>query len=303
MKKKIIPIILIILFSIILWGSVSLSDYYIETISFPIELTELPKNFSPSYISDKEVTLKLKAKGWDLAKLSLTNDYSFYISAHHRIGKYRVDLRNEIENNMWLTSSFSILEIIPPYIEYEIDKTFSKRVPIKQNFIIKFAEDYGLASDIIISPQEITILGPASILQNIDNVETDSTRFIDVNEKITTEVNIKPIEGVTFSANKCKVEFDVQKIVERSFDDIPVEIRNVPPSKGLNLFPSKVTVVLRGGISKLGRLTNDSIKVYVDFWSVLKNEEEMIEPTIEIPSFTELLDVKPKKLEYIIKQY
>lgn len=303
MKKKIIPIILIVSFSIVLWGSVSLSDYYVETISVPIELTELPKNYSPSYISNKEILLKLKAKGWELAKLILTRDFSFYISAHRRIGRFRVDLRNEIENNMWLTSSFSVLEIIPSFIEYEIDKTVSKKVPIKNNITIKLADGYGFVSDVMLNPDKIEISGPASILQYIDSVETDFTNLTDINEKTVKEVNLKPIDGVSFSVDKCSIEFDVQKIVEKSFEDIPVEIRNVPSSKELNLFPSKISVVLRGGINKLGRLTNDSIKVYVDFWSVLRNEEEMIEPVIEIPPFTKLLDVKPKKLEYIIKQY
>jgi hypothetical protein len=114
---------------------------------------------------------------------------------------------------------------------------------------------------------------------------------------------LKSINCVNFSINKCKIEFDVQKIVERAFDDLFVEIRNVPPSKELNLYPGKVSVILRGGINRLGKLTNDSIKVYVDYWEAIRSEENMIEPVIEIPEFTKLLDVKPKKLEFVIKQY
>jgi len=100
-----------------------------------------------------------------------------------------------------------------------------------------------------------------------------------------------------------KDENTLQKIVDKSFDELPVEIRNVPPSKELILFPGKISVVLKGGISKLGRLTNDSVKAFVDFWEIQRHEEEQIEPIIEIPPFTTLVDIKPKKLEYIIKQY
>jgi len=303
MKNKIIPITFIIIFSLILWGSVTLSEYYVEIITVPIELVDLPKNYSPSYLSNPEITLKVKAKGWELAKLILTGEHSFYVSAHHRIGKFKVDLRNEIENNLWLTSAFNVLEISPVIFEYEIDKTVTKKVSIKPNVKINFAENYDLVSDIILTPSEVDISGPASILQNVNYVETDSVVFNNVNEKIVYEINLKSINGVNFSINKCKIEFDVQKIVERAFDDLFVEIRNVPPSKELNLYPSKVSVILRGGINRLGKLTNDSIKVYVDYWDAIRSEENMIEPVVEIPEFTKLLDVKPKKLEFIIKQY
>jgi len=303
MKNKIIPITFIIIFSLILWGSVTLSEYYVEIITVPIELVDLPKNYSPSYLSNPEITLKVKAKGWELATLILTGEHSFYVSAHHRIGKFKVDLRNEIENNLWLTSAFNVLEISPVIFEYEIDKTVTKKVSIKPNVKINFAENYDLVSDIILTPSEVEISGPASILQNVNYVETDSVVFNNVNEKIVYEINLKSINGVNFSINKCKIEFDVQKIVERAFDDLFVEIRNVPPSKELNLYPSKVSVILRGGINRLGKLTNDSIKVYVDYWDAIRSEENMIEPVVEIPEFTKLLDVKPKKLEFIIKQY
>ncbi|MDH7603509.1 MAG: CdaR family protein [Melioribacter sp.] len=303
MKNKIIPITFIIIFSLILWGSVTLSEYYVEIITVPVELIDLPQNYSPNYISDPEITLKVKAKGWELAKLILTGEHSFYVSAHHRIGKFRVDLRNEIENNLWLTSAFNVLEISPPIFEYEIDKTVTKKVSIKPNIKINFAENYDLVSDFVLTPSEVEISGPASILQNINYIETDSVVFNNVNEKIVHEINLKSINGVNFSINKCKIEFDVQKIVERAFDDLFVEIRNVPPSKELNLYPGKVSVILRGGINRLGKLTNDSIKVYVDYWEAIRSEENMIEPVIEIPEFTKLLDVKPKKLEFVIKQY
>lgn len=303
MKNKIIPIILIVIFSLILWGSVTLSEYYVEIISVPVELIDLPKNYSPSYISDEEITIKVKAKGWELAKLILTGEHSFYISAHHRIGRYKVDLRNEIENNIWLTSAFNVLEISPVIFEYEIDKTVTKKVPIKPNVKINFAENYDLVSDILLTPDEVEISGPASILQSINYVETDSVVFNNVNEKIVSEVNLKAVNGISFSADKCIIEFDVQKIVERAFDDLFVEIRNVPPSKELNLYPSKVSVILRGGINRLGKLTNDSIKVYVDYWDAVRSEENMIEPVVVIPEFTKLLDIKPKKLEFVIKQY
>lgn len=124
-----------------------------------------------------------------------------------------------------------------------------------------------------------------------------------ISDDVDVKINLEKIDHVSIAEEKVRMKFAVQKIVDKSFEDITVEIRNVPSTKELTLFPSRVSVVLRGGINILGRLTNDSIKVYIDYWNIMRNQEEEIEPVIEFPSYTTLVDVRPKKLEYVIKQY
>lgn len=303
MKKKFIPITFIILFSIILWGAVTLSGDFTSTIRVKVQVVESPKNFALGKISHKEIYLRVKAKGWELAKLGLGGEREFVVSAHRRIGRSRIDLRKEVENNPWLVSSFHLVEMAPTHIEINIDKTISKVVKVKQNIEIEFKPGYGIASDIKIIPEEVEIFGAASILQNIDSLNTEPEQLQNVDDRVEMDLAFQEINGVLLTVKNCRLEFDVQKIVDKSFDELPVEIRNVPPSKELILFPGKISVVLKGGINKLGRLTNDSVKAFVDFWEIQKHEEEQIEPVIEIPPFTTLIDVKPKKLEYIIKQY
>lgn len=303
MKKKIIPISLIVLFSIVLWGSVSLSGEYITTVTVPIKLIDLPNNYTTGYISDKTVYLRVKSKGWDLAKITLGGDYEFNVSAHRKMGRRKIDLRNEIQNNGWLTSTFQVLEIVPSQVECDIDKIVSKEVYISGNFNIQYKEGYGTAAGVQLNPDKIKIYGPVSILQNIDSVKTEFKEFLNVSEPIDEELKLPDIEGIQYSRSVCTLQVDVQKIVDRSFENLLVEIRNVPPTKELILYPSKIDVVLKGGINTLGKLTNDSIKVYVDYWSVMRDEGQPVEPVIECPPFTEVIDVKPKKLEYIIKQY
>lgn len=303
MKIKLIPIVVIILFSIILWGSVTLSGEFTTTIKVKVKVIDLPKNFSLGSISHKEIYLRVKAKGWELAKIGLSSEFEFLVSAHRKIGKTRIDLRNEVENNTWLTSSFHLVEIAPSHLEIIIDKSITKKVFIKPVINIEFKTDYGLASDIIIEPNRIDVTGSASLLQNIDSIFTQTLDLKDIDNKVVTILPLLEIDGVKFSRKECNIEFDVQKIVDKSFNDLAVEIRNVPSSKELLINPPNISVVLRGGINKLGRLTNDSIKVYIDYWDVLRLNSESIEPIIEIPTFTTLIDIIPKKLEYVIKQF
>lgn len=157
MKKTIIPISFIVLLSIILWGSVSLSGDFITTITVPVQIINSPANYTLGNISNKELSIRLKGKGWELARLELTGNDEFLVSANKKIGKIRANLRNHIEINSWLTSSFQVLDISPATIEYEIDKIITKTVSIKLNSRIEFRNGFGLASNIVLEPSEIEI--------------------------------------------------------------------------------------------------------------------------------------------------
>ncbi len=303
MKKKIITISVISFFSVGLWVYVSLSNVFVTTIKVPINITDLPKNYSLGNSSVAEVFIQVKGKGWDLAKLMLEPEVNFDISAHRRIGHRKNDLSDLIQANTWLTSSFQVLEISPAQIEYDIEKVGSKTVKLIKNFKLEFKPGYGPSSRIKVDPEMVEISGPANLLHNTDSIKTEYKEILDVSDNLKFNLKIEPPEGITASVNTCTIELEVQKIVDKTFENIVVETRNVPPSKDLILFPGKINVVLRGGINKLGRLTNDSIKAYVDYWSALREEKGTIEPIIELPQFTTHVSTIPNKLEYIIKQY
>ncbi|MCX6168183.1 MAG: CdaR family protein [Ignavibacteriales bacterium] len=303
MKKKIITISVISFFSIGLWVYVSLSNVFVTTIKVPINITDLPKNYSLGNSSVSEVYIQVKGKGWELAKLILGPEVDFDISAHRRIGHRKNDLNDLIEANAWLTSSFQVLEITPSQIEYDIEKVGSKTVKLIKNFKLDFKPGYGPSSKIKIVPETVEISGPANLLRNTDSIKTEYKKIPDVSENVKFDLKIEAPDGITVSTKICTIELEVQKIVDKTFENIVVETRNVPPSKDLILFPGKINVVIRGGINKLGRLTNDSIKAYVDYWSALREEKGTIEPIIELPQFTTHVSTIPNKLEYIIKQY
>lgn len=303
MKKKIITISFIALLSVVFWGIVAMSQDYIATIKVRVVFTDLPKNYSVGYTSLTESYLQVKGKGWELAKLTVGSYTDFYVSVHKRAGRQKKDLGDFIESNQWLFPSMQILQISPSQIEFEIDRVNSKVVKISNNFKLNFKPGFDSTSQVILNPSTVEIFGSNLLLQSIDSITTSVQEFNDLSETISTYLQLKEIPGVRYSVNRIKLDVEVQKIVEKSFTAIPIEVRNVPAAKELIMYPSKLDIVLRGGINKLGRLTNDSIKVVVDYWEALKEEGGKVEPEIIVPNFTKVISAEPKKLEYIIKQY
>jgi hypothetical protein len=303
MKNKILSISLIAFLSIGLWISVALSGNFVITVKVPVKFVELPKDYSVEYSSVDEVFVQIKGKGWELAKLKLAGNTRFEIPIHRKIGRHRYNFTDFVESNTWLSSPTEIIDVAPNQIEYDIEKSGTKEVFIGNNLGLNFKEGFGLVSNIKIEPATILISGSSGLLRQIDSVKIDLGEISDLDEDAKFTVSLQKINGVTFSKTECVVSFEVQKIVDKSFDGLIVETQNVPLEKELVLYPGKVNVVLRGGINKLGKLTNDSLKIYVDYWSAMKEASGKIEPVVEIPKFTTIVNVEPKTLDCIIKQH
>lgn len=301
MKKKIITITFLTLLSILFWLSIALTQHYIYTIQANIIIKDLPKNYSLSYDFPREVFFQVKGTGWNLLKEFIKEKESFVISVHQRIGKKKIDLRDYINTNSWLSSNFQVIEITPSQIEFEIEKSVTKIVRVYPNLKFEFADGYGLTSEIIINPKFVKVKGVPAAINKIDSVSTVFSVITDIKDNFDSQFQIEEIPGVELSTNQCNIKFEVQKIVDKNFSEIPVQVINLPTNNELILYPNKISVVVRGGINKLGKLTNDSIKAVIDFNSVDK-ENSFITPKIYLPNFTSLISIEPNQLEYVIKK-
>ena len=303
MKSKIISIVFITLFSIVLWVFVSFSGEYFTTLKFPIKVTGIPENKSLADQSVQEVTLNLKGQGWQLAQLTFGRNPDFIVKANPSSGKQSIALRNEIDANNWLSTSLQVLEIEPEKINFDVESISSKTVKIEPQIDMTFKSNYGLVSGVKLSPDSVRISGPESVISKVENVYTEEKTFEGTDKTINENIALQKIDFVEMSIDQTNIEFDVQKIVDKTFENILVDMRNIPPSRELLLFPAKINVVLRGGINILGKLNNDDIKAYVNYNQALRDTLGAIEPNVEAPEYTTVIDKKPRKLEYIIKQF
>lgn len=302
-NKKVFSIILAVLFSFILWGSVTLSNSYFTTIRVPLRLTNLPKGFAVSSLSIPEVNLRIKGEGWRLASLMLSNDLEYYVSAGLDSQIRSINLRNALGENAWLSSGIQLFDIYPDHLSLRLERITERKLGIKPEIGLNYRQDFGLASDIKVIPESVFVYGPASIIKNLDAVPTVDKNFSNLDDRVLERVELLPITGLSYSVNSCIVKFDVQKIVDKSFDNLEVEVRNTPRGENLVVFPNSITVVLRGGINILGRLGNNDLHPFVDYNQVIKDTLGIVEPEVKVPDYVTVIDKKPNQLKYIIKKY
>ena len=303
MKKKFTPLFLIFLFSVLLWVYVSFSGEYTINLKLPIEIKNIPEGYAVSSYSAEFVSLSLKGRGWQLAQHTVGRNPKFYVYCKGNKKHQSVSIRNEIENNPWISSTLQIVETSPQIFEFTIEEIKSKRVEIIPVISMVFKPGYGLVSDIEVEPDSVVIIGPESRVEQVDLVKTELKIFENLDRSVEEILKLEKIDFVKFNVDECKVKFDVQKIVDKNFDNVIVETKNVPPSQKLVLTPGRIKVVLRGGIKILTQIKDEDIKAFVEFKQALRDTLGAIQPTVIVPEKTVLIDVKPPRLDYIIKKY
>jgi YbbR domain-containing protein len=303
MKYRLITIAAITIFSILLWVFVSFSNDYSTTIRVPVLVQNIPNGFAIKDISTNEVSLSIKGEGWELAQLTFGGDHTLNIYALTEEKSKTLSVRNILEQNSWVSSKVQVTLVEPEQISYEFEEINYKEVTVESNIKSNFKVGYGPVSNIKISPDTVRISGAKSIVQSMISLLTDSTTFSNVDDNLIVEVPLIIPEGINSNVKKVTISLDVQKIVDKTFVGVEIERIGVPPSRELSLFPERVNVVLRGGINMLGKFTNDDIQMHVNFRQALEDTLGSIEPHILFPEFTTLVDIRPGRLDYIIKQF
>lgn len=302
MKTRVITIILIATFSIILWGAISLNEEYFTGIKMPVKFLYSADSNAVSKVSVEEVTLNIKGQGWQLAKLLLSENLAFTIRTKDRYGKQEISLKSELEYNSWFSTNLQILEIIPDRISFFVEHAVSRKVKIVPKIKISFEEGYIQTDSIKLSKDSVTIYGPLSEINKVQNVRTKYYAFLDINKKIRERVELEPQKLFGYSFNSVFVTIDAQKVVDKTFTNISVEAIDVPEKYELQLIPQQINLRLRGGLNVLSKMSNEEIKAFVKFENAFKDTLGYLVPEIKTLPFIEVLETEPQKIEYIIRQ-
>ena len=303
MKNNIHIIIISFLFSVVLWISVSLSNDYYSTFKVPLKLVDFRQGLTSGSKFPRDISVKVKAKGWKLVAAKIGAEPAFTVTVNSDTGNKYINLYNYLSENQWLSSDLEVIDIAPDTLSVSIEKITSKKLKIVPDFDISFRQGYGIASQISVVPDSVLVYGPLSELKKMNSIQTENIKLTDISDKIIRRVDLKNIQGMTYNENNTLVTIDVQRIVDRSIDDVQVDVKDVPRDREVVLLPNKISINVRGGIDILGRLTNDQFKAYVNYRDVVLDTLGGITPKIEYPENVSIQFIRPEQLRYVIKKF
>ncbi len=303
MRKKLNIFIASVFFAIALWASISLSDVYYTNIDVKLTLTNYPPGYTTGSVLPEKIRLRVKGQGWRLVSINVGPESEYRVSVNDDSGKINISLSNYLESNRWLLSDVEIIEIYPDSLKFFVERIISKKLPVVSGLNLEFKPGYGLASDIVFVPDSVTASGPASILTWMRDIKTSEKQLSMLDLKTETDASLPALQGFSFSINNIDVTLDVQRIVDKQFENIPVDVIDKPSGKEVVLLPNKIGFNLRGGIEILGKLKPDQFQAYVKYQTLLRDTTGSVTPELLLPKNVTLQYLKPDRLRYVIRSF
>lgn len=303
MKKNLHIIIISTIFSVVIWVSISLSNEYFTTIRLPINIINVPSGYGVASQLPEHINIRVKGRGWKLFGLNFSGEEEYLVSVEKNTGKFTIKLSNSISENTWLGSDIQLIDFSPSTIELLIEKHITTKVKVMPSFEYEFKTGYGLASPVKIVPDSVLITGAESLVKNLKSVLTSHILFKGLEEKTSEYIPLTIERQLKSNFTNVRVDLDVQRIVDKEFYSVEINVLGLPPDRDVVLLPDKVDISLRGGIDYLSKLNNDDINLFVNYSEILSDTIGSIAPLFTIPNQTELLYLKPNRIRYIIKKY
>jgi YbbR domain-containing protein len=302
-KKKFPLIIISILFSVIVWGSISLSEEYYANVNVPLKLTDFPLYHTISTELPDNVTIKLRGQGWKLFSFKIGKDVAYNISVNKQGGTREIKLMDYLTDNRWMLSELNIIDIIPGTIAFSVEKKVTKKVTVSADLNLDFKAGFGLAKQVELEPDSVIITGPQSIVNSLTELRTKAVNLSSLDKMTTKNIDFVDLPGTTSEISFVTINLDVQRIVDNQFDDINVEVLDVPPDRDVILLPSKISCSVRGGIEILGKLEKEQFRAFVLYRDLVLDTLGSIIPKLELPDNTNLRYIKPEHIRYVIKKF
>ncbi|MBK7868025.1 MAG: hypothetical protein IPJ75_14200 [Ignavibacteriales bacterium] len=303
MKQNLPSILISLLLAAGAWIFITLSGDFYLTSKIPVVYSNLPPDLIVDHSLPREIEVKLKGQGWKFISFYFDSDKRFTIPISKDSINSGVYLANLLDENSWLSAEFGIIDIQPPYLSIKTEKVEISQRNVVPELALQFEQGFGLADKIKITPSSVRVRGSAKLVSEIRQIKTVRTTFKGLKEKMIIEVNLEGIKGVEIYPQKVTLEIDVQKIADREIEGVKITVLDKPEGKEVVLVPDEVTVVIRGGIERIGLIKPEEVKALLNYNEMIRDSSGTTIPNIILPDNVSFVDVKPARIRYIIKQY
>jgi hypothetical protein len=283
--------------AILLWFFITIGGQYDTTFDLPLEIV----GKKPGKVVMESVPKTVKVHCQDTGKQLLL--FKLFSEASVRLDISSINYFFDYplhSDNIQLPGGFhpkSINIIEPDTVKIRLDDLERKQVPIRSLVSIIPKAGYALLGKPMLVEDSVTAWGARSDVRGILEVVTDSVTFDDVSGEFRKEIplNIKD-DRLEYNIDMVEVTARVDRLGQIDLEDVPVSIEAVPSNRQVISEPSRVTLVVKGAVSLLRDLRNDSLRAVINFQESWNPSIKMYQPMIKLPEGIELVDIKPNQV-------
>lgn len=264
--------LLFLLLTTIVATLIKLSKTYATYYEVTLKIIEVPIDRTVQKISPQMIKVNAEGSGFslltsvlDAPEIEVPFDQLHRLSDNKNIYSFST-LDNQPAIKEVISGDLSILSATPSQILVTIDSVSSKRVPVVSDVRLSYKTGYGAKSEITMTPDSITVVGPNSLLSEVYEVRTTSKDIVDINIDVQDQVSLSLSElpeGLKLSDNEVMITQDIARFTEGKIS-IPITVLNDADNR-VKILPKTVDIIYRVQLEKFDEITASDFLVTCDY--------------------------------------
>lgn len=294
-----------LLFAILIWFLVVTENYFEYVVRVPVAITNLKSGTIVSSTVPRSAQVRFRARGRSLLRLLLFKDAKVVLDLKREIGRRIVSMSAADVVLRGTLPDIKVVQLVSPdTVSIQVEPLARTRVPIESQVTIKTIPGYTIVGPIKMEPDSVSIEGPSSVIDRYTVVQTNPRVFEKEKNPLEAEVDlILPDDPkVRLFSSKITISADIQKLMEKYIDGIPVKIKSIPRGMKAIVIPSHLSLTVEGGVNLLTKVTKDDIIAYVDLKKEWTSSEKGHLAYIETPEGVRYRDVIPKHFKVVLEK-
>ncbi|WP_448698453.1 CdaR family protein [Mucilaginibacter sp. AW1-3] len=295
-----------LILAVVAWLLSSLSSPQEYKIKIAVNFSNPPQRRSFRSLQPDTIEAKIKGTGWNLLLSSINADNTaITVSLKDLDQRNYIVLSNQLAAiNQKRPVDRAITKFSPDTLYFDFSSRAVKRVPVQVLYRIGFKKQFGIADQITLRPNYVTLSGPADVLQKITSWKTDSLVLKDVETPIDQTVRLQGVResNMTIYPKSVQVRIPVDEFTEKTVQ-IPVKLINNKNYYNVKLFPQKVKVTFLVSLGKYPGIDNGYFEAVADLdqWHE-KGYEELPVKLTSFPDYCKIVSIEPRNLDFIVKK-
>jgi YbbR domain-containing protein len=284
--------IIAILLGLLLWFHVATEKIYNYQLNLPITEVVLDANLTLANNPPDEVMVTVSATGKQLMRKKWRDRGLKIIANHLKVGSHQFFLNT---SNTVISSPLTDLTIeeinSPSSIVLEVDKIAEREVKVSADIISEADDGFAVSSLKNIIPPKVTITGPRSVINNIDEILTEHKELSGLRNSLNITLSlVKPdVYGIIVSPDTVSFALEIVPVKTRQFENVPIAVTNVPPASNIELEPDYVNVEITGPPAEIDLLNINALIITCDFRD--KDEDGKVALKIDCPPLYKVKNV------------
>ncbi len=313
-SKKILTFSVFLFIATIFWFLNALDKEYISSVKVPLVYHNLPNGKKIAYSKTHALEVKLKGYGFDIVgklpkempPLSVNLEKSA-VRISQDNDKYYIrtaQLKSLVKPSN--SNSFTVVSIKPDTIFLDLESVAFKKVPVKLNSKLNFAESYMLSGKISIKPDSVYIQGRQDSVNSIHEVYTKKIEK-EIKGISTITADLQTIRGIDFKQHKVNVFIPAEQFSEKTIT-LDIQSKNVPDSLHLIIFPKKIKLKLNIPLSIYKIVSASNFTATVDYQNITDIKQTKLKPVIQYKPVSDFefsednMRIIPESVDFIIEK-